>query len=442
MTVAEPAADGAAGTAALAPHPFLLRLATRLLGKADRSASPCGTRLKLDRPTAPELYGQVDAEELRRLQLLIDDCCATGWVRLRLDKARDFAGWIDRNPQLELLDFDALARWAGFQRRADQWQRQLLAHLVTHWAPAPGTDPAALQDYLLRNPLSALAEMPPADAMQCLAALQRLCSAGAAMPLRVASARVFQGRSKVLDNRDELLRLLGAAPRQFQEAPIQLLVDLPARFDEALFVENLVTFEQMADQRRPAWSRTLLVYAAGFKGSARRLRTHQACRLYLRAGAGAGAGTGTGDALAGDPAMAAGLPAGSAPGLVEGLSDVPSDVLSDRAWDRLGELGEVRAWLFGQSPLPVRFFGDLDFAGLQILASLREVFADAQAWRPGYDDLAERLAAGGGHGPEAAAKERQTDPLQTGCAYADGVLLPLIRRVGRFVDQEVFDVGA
>ena len=416
MTVDELAAGAGAGAGAdsPAPHPLLLRLATRLLAKADRSDSERGARLKLDRQTAPELYDHVDAEAIRRLQLLIDELCATGWVRLHLAKARDFAGWVDRNPQLELLDFDALARWAGFARRADQWHRLLLAHLVEHWAPAPGTDQPALLDYLLRSPLSALAEMSVAQALHSLDALQRLCSAGATMPLREASARVFQGRSKVLDNREELLRLLGAAPRQFHEAPIQLLVDIPTGFDEALFVENLVTFEQMADRRRPAWSRSLLVYAAGFKGSARRLRTRQSCRLYVRAS--------HGDTVAVDAAVGPGLADGLADGLAAGLA-------------------AVNAWLFGLSPLPVRFFGDLDYAGLQILASLREVFPEAQAWCPGYGDLADRLSAGGGHLPQAASKERQIDPLQTGCAYADGVLLPLMRRVGRFVDQEAFGSG-
>lgn len=407
MTRDESAAAAGGRSDAPVPHPFLLKLATRLLNKADRSESARGARLKLDRQTAPELYDHVDVEALRRLQLLLDELCATGWVRLRLAKARDFAGWVDRNPQLELLDFEALAQWAGFQRRADQWNQQLLAHLVDHWMAAPGTDQPALLDYLLCNPLAALAEMAPTDALRSLGALQILCTSGATMPLREASARVFQGRSKVLDNRDELLRLLGAEPRQFREAPIQLLVDIPAAFDGALFVENLVTFEQMADQRRPAWSHQLLVYAAGFKGSARRLRTRQSCRLYVRAS--------HGETVAVDAAGAAGLAAG---------------------------LAAVSAWLFGLSPLPVRFFGDLDFAGLQILASLREVFPEAQAWRPGYGDLAERLSTGGGHLPEAASKERQIDPLQTGCAYADGVLLPLMRRVGRFVDQEAFGSGA
>lgn len=407
MTLLESAALAGSGSGsparAPAPHPFLLKLATRLLSKADRSATDHGARLKLDRHAAPELYDHVDVESLRRLELLLDELCATGWLRLRLAKARDFAGWLDRNPQLELLDFKALALWAGFQRRADQWNQQLLASLIDRWSPATGTEKQALMDYLLRSPLSALAEMSTADALRSLSSLQALCASGTTMPLREASALVFQGRSKVLDKRDELLRLLGASTRQFHEAPIQLLVDIPAVFDEALFVENLVTFEQLADQRRPAWSRTLLVYAAGFKGSAKRLRTRQTCRLYVRPS--------HGEVVAFEPSIGQGLDA-------------------------------VSAWLFGQALLPVYFFGDLDFSGMQILASLREVFPGAVAWRPGYQNLAERLAAGGGHLPETAAKERQVDPTETGCGYADGVLLPLLRRVMRFVDQEAFGSGA
>ena len=89
----------------------------------------------------------------------------------------------------------------------------------------------------------------------------------------------------------------------------------------------------------------------------------------------------------------------------------------------------------------MRSFGDLDFAGMQILASLREVFAQAEAWRPGYGELIRALSEGGGHLPEMASKERQTDPGTTGCRYADDELLPLMRQRGRFVDQEVFGCG-
>jgi hypothetical protein len=318
---------------------------------------------------------------------------------LRLAKAREFAGLVDRNPQLELVDFDALAEWAGYQRRADTWNRRLLAHLSENWEAGDTLQKQDLLDYLSRSPFLALAGMPVSDAMHSLATLRALCASGAAMPLREASARVFQGRSKVLDSREELLRLLGATPGQLWEAPIQLLLDIPPSFDQALFVENLVTFERMADGRSPAWARTVLVYAAGFKGSAKRLRSRQGCRIYVR--------TSQREGLAQDAAVGRGLDA-------------------------------IGAWLFGRSEMPVHFFGDLDFAGMQILASLRDVFTGAQAWMPGYSELAGLLSSGGGHLPDMASKEGQTDPGATGCAYADGVLLPLMRQHGRFVDQEVF----
>src|SRR5690349_6525029 len=128
MSILEPAAE--AGLDGPARHPFLLALAARLLAKAERVASGDpdsrrGVRLKLDSSVAPELYGHVDAEGLRRWELLLQELCHTGWVRLVLGPARDFAGWLDRRPQLELLEFDALARWAGFQRQEERWSRQL-----------------------------------------------------------------------------------------------------------------------------------------------------------------------------------------------------------------------------------------------------------------------------------------------------------------------------
>lgn len=154
----------------------------------------------------------------------------------------------------------------------------------------------------------------------------------------------------------------------------------------------------MADARRTGWARSVLIYAAGFKGSAKRLRHRNGCRLYVRAH--------HGEALALDPSMTRGLEA-------------------------------VGAWLFGRSDLSVHFFGDLDFAGMHILANLREVFGQARAWRQGYGELLGILTAGGGHVPEMAFKEHQIDPGHTGCEYADGELLTRLRQLGRFVDQEV-----
>ncbi len=393
------AAAGTVNDVLAAQDPILLRIAASLLAKAERSSGERAVRLKLDRRELPELYDQVHAEAVGRVELLLREIERTGWVRLILTRERDFAGFADRKPQLELIDFDALADWAGYRRLAESWQRRLVAHLEQHWRDPGAERKRALLEYLIRSPLAALAALPAEEAMSSLQALAALCRSGVAMPLREASARVFQGRSKVLDSRDELLRLLGAGPGQFWEAPIQLLLDIPPAFDEALFVENLVTFERMADARGADWQHSLLIYAAGFKGSAKRLRHRNGCRVYLRAS--------HADALALEPLAVRGLEA-------------------------------VDAWLFGKSDLPVRFFGDLDFSGMQILGSLREVFAQAAAWQPGYAKLAALLSDGHSHAPEAAGKERQGDPGTTGCNYADRVLLPLMRQSGRFVDQEGF----
>ncbi len=376
--------------------PFPQRLATRLLAKAERSTGSGPCRLKLDRREAPELYGQTDADEVQRRVMLLQDLCATGWVLLILAPSREFAGFVDRNPQLELQDFDALAAWAGYTPQAMRWQRQWLDFLAARWSESGANTPPAqnaLLDYLARSPLLALQDLPVEEAARSLEALHALCASGRELPLREASAQIFQGRSKVLDSREELLRLLGAAPGQFQEAPIQLLVDIPGAFDAVLFIENLTTFERLADLRQPAWQHCLLVYAAGFKGSAQRLRSRKGCRLYVRASS---------------------------------LSGVD------------GNLGAVEDWLFGITELPVHFFGDLDYAGMQILGSLRSVFANAQAWIHGYAVLADVLERSGGHAPGLAAKAQQMDPGHTGCQYADQRLLPLMRHCGRFMDQEAF----
>ncbi|AKJ28710.1 DUF2220 domain-containing protein [Caldimonas brevitalea] len=361
--------------------------------------------MPLDRKTAPELYDAADADQIELLRMQLDDLLGTGWMALQLAPPRAFAGFTDRKPRLELCDFDALAAWAGYTPQAQRWQRQWREHLAAHWAAHPHAapaDPVAVLDYLARNPLAQMEALPLADATCSLVTLTALCRSGRRMALREASAQSFQGRSKLLDHREELLRLLGAASGQFCESPIQLLLAPPARphagpdgFADVLFIENLATFEHMADARAPDWGGSLLVYAAGFRGSARRLRSTGGCRLYLRA---------------------------------------PASV---------GHLPVIESWLFDTQSehhqLPVHFFGDLDHAGMQILASLRAVFPHASAWRPGYATLARLLAQGGGHAPGLADKAQQVDPGQTGCAYADGELLPLLREQGRVIDQEAFD---
>ncbi|AEI82178.1 hypothetical protein CNE_BB1p07610 (plasmid) [Cupriavidus necator N-1] len=73
---------------------------------------------------------------------------------------------------------------------------------------------------------------------------------------------------------------------------------------------------------------------------------------------------------------------------------------------------------------------------MDILKELRVVFPGAQAWKAGYEALLARLLAEESHAPDEARKSGQTDPGLTGCPYADEVLLPALRTLGRFVDQE------
>jgi len=219
--------------------------------------------------------------------------------------------------------------------------------------------------------------------------------------VRQLSAKYFNGHSKVLDSREEMLRLLGAREGQFLEAPIQVLVSLPPDWAQlqpqatVLFIENLVTFESMADTRQSEWAKAALVYASGFKGTAKRLRTPQGSTLYWR-----------------DPTTQT---------------------------DRLA----FRDWLYAchpalQESTVVCFYGDLDLAGMQILSHLRQSMPICSAWRPGYEALLSLLLRSRGHRPDSAGKEGQTDPGITGCTYADAVLLPALRQSGLCVDQEAW----
>lgn len=139
-------------------------------------------------------------------------------------------------------------------------------------------------------------------------------------------------------------------------------------------------------------------YASGFKGSAKRLRMPGGCSLYY-------AGTG---ALGGEIKL------------------------------------RFEEWLFGSADpaRPVYFWGDLDFAGMRILAAIRSTFPRLTAWEPGYVLMLQELLEGRGHSPEAAEKAGQRPIERTGCLYADQQLIPALKIQGRFVDQELFRVDS
>lgn len=207
------------------------------------------------------------------------------------------------------------------------------------------------------------------------------------LTLREIAARCFRGDSKCLDNRqDLLLKLYGERAAAVLPRPLLLTAWAPPGFTQLLIVENQDSFLRLADAPPAGYA---LLYSGGFRASAERLGSEHTRFAFL-------------------------------PG-------------SDSA-------GFQALWLSKQ--LPVFFWGDLDFAGLGILKTLRQSLPGLRAWEPGYRPMLELLERGGGHSAEQARKTQQIDPGATGCAYCDGLLLPALRHCGRFADQELIRAPA
>lgn len=204
-----------------------------------------------------------------------------------------------------------------------------------------------------------------------------------ALSLREISARCFRGDSKFLDHRQELLvRLYGERAEAIKPRPLLLTAFAPPGFDRLLIVENQDSFLRLADQKP---GQTALLYSGGFRAAA--------------------------DRLVSDRTRFAFLPY--------------SDPIEFR-----------QRWC--NPDLPAAFWGDLDFSGLGILAALRQSLPGLRAWKPGYEPMLEDLKRGHGHRPSEARKGAQVDPQITGCSYSDNFLLPGIRSLDRFIDQEAY----
>ena len=315
----------------------------------------------------------------------------SGWIRLLTDVGRKDEPGYYGNPRAELANESALRVIASRPVIARvTWQQQFLATLASHLpAGHAALDEAARGGLPLRA-------YDPVVVAEKLLEIRRF--RGQPLLLREVSSQLFFEQSKALDGKEALIAaLLEEQECPFPEAPIQVNVSLPvaAPFEGILFIENLTSFETLA-RRRPASSLNLaLVFASGYRSVARRIRTRSGASVYFAA----------------------------------------------EAIGSLVERNRFTSWLRGDSlDLPVAYYGDLDYSGMEIIARLRATYPNAGAWVPGYDPMLQRLRSGGGHTPESAGKDGQRDPGTTGCPYADGQLLPEIRKRGKFVDQEVYEL--
>jgi hypothetical protein len=282
--------------------------------------------------------------------------------------------------------------------------------LVRHWLNRPALDPYALVwQHTLTKMASrfedggeALAErmvrVPEQGAEQTLRAFACIkTELQEPVTLRALSARCFWGDSKFLERYEDLVRLtFPSLAHNLIPRPILMSVYLPQRLEAVLFIENQDTFIALA-QRAP--THCALVYSAGFRGSAQRIReTGNAVFSYLNPG------------------------------------------------DHGEALAQFQNWWFQSveegvgSAVQTHFWGDLDFSGMAILKALLLIFPNIDAWEPGYAPMVERLKEGDGHSHDSSGKQLQKDPGDTGCPYADEVLLPVVRSEGLFLDQEA--IGA
>jgi len=211
--------------------------------------------------------------------------------------------------------------------------------------------------------------------------------------LRNLSARCFWGDSKFLDSRFELLaNLFPHAVHNIVQRPLMINVLVPDSFNEVLFIENFDSFLLMksAVETNPRYFRSALVYSAGFNVAT--------------------------------------------PGVRNKGHVVFSHLQSSNEVD----IKRFERWWLRQTDeeLACYFWGDLDFAAMAILAGLRRSFPALVAWKSAYDAMLNFLELQG-HSAKETKKELQRDPIETGCDYADTVLLTRMREKHRFLDQEI-----
>lgn len=364
-------------------EPEILAILGMFLDRLDRSPAAERRRMpsiKLTETTAPGLFRH-------------DDAADRTWALLRSLEGRLF----NIRPDARRSAFDAEYAGASLLWLEDAettcraWLgRPLTASYRDDWRQAVGAHAHVFADCgeALGKRAIRLADKSAAAVVAAFAQVAQY--AEEELTLRQLSARCFWGHSKFLDGREDLLRTLFPELR-ISPRPVLVHVRLPRECRGVLFVENLDSYIQLVEDSPEETGDLAVVYAAGFRGGAERITTRGGAALHYHA-------------------------AGSS---------------------RLAEWFE--RWWYGESgaELPVWFWGDLDYAGMSILRALKQNFPAATAWQPGYAALLEALDRGMGHAPELGDKTEQPDPGAVGCPYADRVLLPAVRRHGRFLDQEL-----
>lgn len=355
------------------------------LDRADADGKPIAQGIKLNSSTFPALYESKFEAERAELWGYIERLVGLGWLRLRVERGSSGQPGYELRPRVIVLDEASIRAEVGrpvrVQSVTEVWRRAVYGTL---YGAAEIHNIAA----------SYRIDIPGRTAVEIVERLNQLKDLrDKPLFLREVSARLFWGNSKVLDSRGPLVAtILGMETCPYPAIPIQLQVYIPeSGFAGVLFIENLATFEQALRTEDARLAGLALIFASGFKGSASRIRTEEGATIFF----------------------------------------------AERGALELSARTKFLSWLRADDDMPSWFWGDLDYAGMEILTALRQPFPRTAAWSPGYGPMVRYLNDGGGHLPEEAGKGAQRKVLKTGCEYADAELLPTLHSAGRFVDQEM-----
>lgn len=323
-------------------------------------------------------------EQADRLWSLVRELAALGVLSIRLAKRGPLdPDWHGAKVAFAPDSESLLRQWLGRPALASpmvRWRQAVEAHAELF--------PAGHDALLARR----IALAGRSD-REVVAALARLAAVRRPATLRQLSTLAFWGDSKVLDDRGDLIAAL-FPDLPVRERPIVVAVNIPERFEGVLFIENQDNYSAAVDGEPAAAAELASVYLSGFRGTAARIRSRQGARLHF-----------------------------GGPGIAQ------RDRF-ERWW--FDDAEPAQGSSFG-----LYFWGDLDFASMQMLKSLRQRFGEIRAWRPGYEPMLADLAAM--YGDNRPVMHRQVDPGSTGCPYADDVLLPAVRALGYWDQERIVD---
>ena len=340
---------------------------------------------KLTARTLPALFDFSRADDIDFLQEALQELAQSPYSIWTLSPARGANGEITLT--LNYAAEPILRGWLNMPR-VDPAQQAWLAALET-WPTPAELDSDAL------GSSSYPGIYPPGELLTALTRLVALVQQkdNEKFTWRRLSAHCFWGDSKYLDSISRQQWLLNVCPQlqtHIESRTLLLNVFLVDAPQAILLIENQDTFCWLMKLSKEvdALRHLHLVYSQGFMGSAQRSRDARAVQFMYQ----------------GSAANAQAFHA-------QWLQDTELE-------------------------LPIFFWGDLDYAGMSIIKSLRQVFPALTAWKPGYQPMLAALREGAGHTPEQAGKAAQLLPEASGCEYTDQSLLPGLIETGRFIDQE------